>query len=1181
MAISFTSAPVVNEGTDKPNSFHYNKLVDAYNDRIKSGIADCAWRIAWQAYSATRLIRNPNGLSFPPIDELLKLYLYLDPDSGVTWPVAEPGEAEGISLTSPIGAFVFGNPSLDSEDERLHGVDGVPLWYSGAPPSTMAEKWALGRLQRGLADSTLHDPNLRISAPALEASQAHYAILPSRQAKKLLSYGSYAPTPEITGGCGDQTSERPESKIYEIKFTSLKDPPESAKTYYGYCPVGSSGRASSTPHVDGVIETQFSYYVYKADSTLEKLSKNDWLLGPFTGSGELTHHPSDSIDVFLTKFAMEFRGSDDERGESSYRVLEKAFGNQPFFSRQYPLAPAKGTWNPTTETIDQDPFEFTWPKGTIDANTLGSFSGGGTSRAITSGYVFAGFYASAPGITTSTRVTAYSSSEILGTVTLTPSNPEAILLLETAVNETISFAINDRMKTPSGVGNGLVVEIMEVLEYKPFPADLYLVLRSGAAQSSGSTTAEPLGNDTASPKTISDDLYKYGAIINTVGSAGLQAQTEIVNNAVYESARQIIKDSVRYAHRGMINNYEVTAEGKSVLYLDRYALGTSDYDVFGDMIDKISGSAPAKGFSNEWVCLFSWVPYTDSVSSTYDPSVYADILGHLNNPAHLYSSELNATVDPATVTVKRHITIGTDEPSTYVKNVQVAEAPSGYTYPMGVNDPAQHDNPWGHTTTELKEKFYSAHQIYEAPYEIESVEDAGNDVVKITLKTRIQSHPDAPSTVAKDDATWSASTIASEDYSTDENRLRKYIRKAKHGDDFDYQLGDTSPSGYLLRLNYAQKGTIYPRIHFVKLLPKAYEDGNLSPGPLDTKCYSDPFLKMAWYSRAMCEGFVDKVASTDCLSEIVSGDPVLQVKSMYDYTLENALLQANGNRSFEILPSLIRKFDRANGFGPLPGLTPMNADQFNQFSRFINLLDRARVDLPLDLEYRTHTVRGKVHVTPINDYTPASCSPDGDQQSFGGFAIWQGTPPREGAFSSTSDWEAFDAMVGDAASYEYRIANFTECVNGETRIMAEGDEQYFEWRFSPDQESLNAIPIAWRDMFNNSAGIWFEYSWKKTEYPSYTAPGTGPSVDGDPIANWPGTGDLATIEIDESFSQDAECRFYTVGGILRAPTITNQVMYRFDSGGPQTLTPRAEAGLKPVNGLAGNGNLFVTIPLTT
>jgi len=84
MAINFTSAPVVNPGTDRPNSYHYNKLVDAYNDRIKSGIGDCAWRIAWQAYSATRLIRNPNGLSFPPIDELLKLYLYLDPSSGIT-----------------------------------------------------------------------------------------------------------------------------------------------------------------------------------------------------------------------------------------------------------------------------------------------------------------------------------------------------------------------------------------------------------------------------------------------------------------------------------------------------------------------------------------------------------------------------------------------------------------------------------------------------------------------------------------------------------------------------------------------------------------------------------------------------------------------------------------------------------------------------------------------------------------------------------------------------------------------------------------------------------------------------------------------------------------------------------------------------------------------------------------
>ena len=1178
MAISFTAAPVVNEGTDRPNSFHYNKLVDAYNDRIKSGIGDCAWRIAWQAFSATRLIRNPNGIAFPPVDELLKLYLYLDPSSGVTWPVASPGDPEGISVTSPLGTFVFGAAALnlDSEDERLHGIDGVPLWYSGAPPSSVSDHWNLGKLQRGLADSTLYDTSLNISAPALEAAQAHYAILPNRQSKKLLSYGSFAPTPEILGDCGDGTTDRPASPVWEIKLTSLKTPPDADKIYAGYCPAGSSGRTAHTPHLDGVIETPFSYYVYKVDGTLEKLSKNDWLLGPFTGSGELMHHGSDSLDIFMTKFALEFRGSDFEKADGDYRVLKKAFGNQPFFERQYVLAPGKGTWNPSTETIDQDDVLFTWNKGTIVSGTKGSFEGGGTSMSTSTGFVLAGFYASAPTIEGTTRVSLIQGGVALGTVTLSPSNPEEILYLEIAATGTIEFQIDDDLKTPAGAGDGLTVEIAELLEYKPFPSDLYLCLRSSSAQSAASTTPEPLGNDTITPKDFSDALFRYGCIVNRAESAGLQAQDEIVNNAIFESSRQFIKDSVRYAHRGMINNYEVTAEGKTVLYLDRYAL-SSDYDVFGDMIDAIRSDAPEKGFSNEWVCLMSWVPYTDSSSSTYDPSVYADILGHLNNPAHLYSGELE-TAD--TIRAKRHFVIGVDEDSSYVKNVQVAEAPPGYSYIKGTNDPAGHYNPWGHTSDELKEKYYSAHQIYEAPYEIESVEDAGSDVVKITFKTRIQHHPDAPETVDKDDSTWVAATIASEDYATDENRLRKYIRKSKHGDDFDYQLGDTSTSGYLLRNNYAQKGTIYPRIHFVKLLPKAYEDGNLRSGPLDTKCYSDPFLKMAWYSRAMCEGFVDNVASTDCLSQDVSGTPVLQVESMYDYTLENALLQANGNRSFEIIPELVRDLDHANGFGPLPGLTPMYADQFNQFSRFINLLTRARLELPLELEYKIHTVRGKIPITPVNSYSPASCSPDGDQSSFGGFALWQGTPPREGAFASVTDWEPFDALVGDSVSFEFRIANYTECVNGDARLMAEGDEQYFEWRFQPDQKAFNAIPIAWRDMLNLTAGIWFEYSWKKTEYPRYTAPGSGPSIDGDPIASWPGTGDLATIEIDETFTQGSECRFYTVGGTLKAQDISDQVMYRFESGGAQTLTPRSEVGLVPVNGVAGNGNLFVTIPIT-
>ena len=145
--------------------------------------------------------------------------------------------------------------------------------------------------------------------------------------------------------------------------------------------------------------------------------------------------------------------------------------------------------------------------------------------------------------------------------------------------------------------------------------------------------------------------------------------------------------------------------------------------------------------------------------------------------------------------------------------------------------------------------------------------------------------------------------------------------------------------------------------------------------------------------------------------------------------------------------------------------------------------------------------------------------------------------------------------------------------------MAEGDEQFFEWRFNPDQLALNAIPTEIRDIVNLSAGIWFEYSWKKTQYPNYTAPSSGPTVGEDPIPSWPGTGDLATIEIEETFTQAAECRFYTVAGVIRADEIVNQVMYRYTSGGIYTLTPRSEVGLRPVNGVAGNGNLFITVPL--
>lgn len=146
----------------------------------------------------------------------------------------------------------------------------------------------------------------------------------------------------------------------------------------------------------------------------------------------------------------------------------------------------------------------------------------------------------------------------------------------------------------------------------------------------------------------------------------------------------------------------------------------------------------------------------------------------------------------------------------------------------------------------------------------------------------------------------------------------------------------------------------------------------------------------------------------------------------------------------------------ANDLGSIPSLTPKYAEQLSQFSRLVNLLVRARLELPLELDYKTHTVRGQVPITPLL----------------------------------------------------------------------------------------------------------FEYSWKKTQYPNDTAPGSGPTVGEGPIPSWLGTDDLATIEIEETFTQGAECRFYTVGGVIRADDIDNQVMYRYTSGGTYTLTPRSEVELE-------------------
>src|SRR6185503_16221398 len=119
--LSFTKAVEVATG-DAITSTQHNKLARAINDRCRA-FQMVPWRIVMYWFNLLRQVRNPDasGFVFPPQAEFFDIYQHLDPEhhGGTTWPVTGPGDPEGANLANPMMAYVFGNPELEPENERL------------------------------------------------------------------------------------------------------------------------------------------------------------------------------------------------------------------------------------------------------------------------------------------------------------------------------------------------------------------------------------------------------------------------------------------------------------------------------------------------------------------------------------------------------------------------------------------------------------------------------------------------------------------------------------------------------------------------------------------------------------------------------------------------------------------------------------------------------------------------------------------------------------------------------------------------------------------------------------------------------------------------------------------------------------------------------------------------------
>lgn len=1212
MPITFTRALEVQTG-ERITSRQMNALARAVNDRLRSGIADGAWRVLFYFLNLWRQPRTNDGFLWPAQAEFLEFFMHLDPADFVeSWPAAGSDEPGGANTGNPMMAFVFGSPGAEipPEEERLL-VEMRPF------PATPAEQWALGKTQRGLLDPATGQQN----APALAAAQSYHQIRHGRFSPHAKSYGGYAPTPARLGDCGDGDAGTPPTPNYEIKFTPLRAglPP---KVYPGSCPPGTPGHQAN--HAFYVVETPAAYFVYTA-AGVEILRTEDYLAGPYTGGGVLGKADGKHLARVLQWYASAYRGADSQRGEAAWRIENIAFDFETFFQRQYALAPARGRMDGAELVEDYPRFELTGA-GVKTAGSALNRTAGGAAHATATGFVIAGFLLEADGAAGDVVLEIREHGTVLWTATL-PAGESSRLIMPPAARawQNLTVTLRDAV-TLGGAGAALAIEFLELVDYRPQVHDAYLVVRMLSTSGSELTgRVDNPGHLFTRAKEIGDDFLSTGCLLNA-GANGLPIQEVfgVNDNPVFEAARRRTRECVRIVAGGsgvrregepggreyQTVSYGVSG-GKSVLTLKRMltragatvdlfagiapprepvasggiqagvlyvarggsvtydgVLYAADAEFTGGAgaaaftgagvvfeAEGIRSSARPQGEANEWLMWPELKVYHPSESSLWKATSYSDYFA-LSNRCHFYSPWITGG-NHTDLALHFGAARRASEPLT---PPLAPEAPSGYNYAGATNTPAGEG--------EAARAFYKSCRIYEPPAEIESAKVVfigGEECVRLVFKSRWHHSELAPAAISEDDSTWDAEVLRAEAAAgrTWENGVREYLLNQKRGLNClagapgDQAQGTAQIQNPVQQLPDNPFGACYPHFFFTRLIPLVHEDGNETPDAADTRPLAEQAQRVETYLRAMCEGYVDGQTTVDegCRSGF---------GNLYDYTWENVCFDAFGGRSIGLLPAAR---SRAEGFGPYPN-TGMYAEVFRRLAQVVNRLDKARVMLPFELRCKTDLYRGELAVT--QDW--------GDPCSAGApiKMKYTGAPPAATELVAAGAWELCATISAGAAA-----AIAEDCAGGQWLLRHDVSRVTYRLDLINPDTRL-ALPPGLAELLDDSQFGFLAHHQRVRTRPVATVAGDSGGADGCCFAHqepcpgffWDGSsGYRWTLEDVEN---STDCRLFT-GGVIAPVAAAGDFGLGRQVGGPACAkASQTGESLEPIDGTIYP---FVQVPL--
>jgi hypothetical protein len=367
-----------------------------------------------------------------------------------------------------------------------------------------------------------------------------------------------------------------------------------------------------------------------------------------------------------------------------------------------------------------------------------------------------------------------------------------------------------------------------------------------------------------------------------------------------------------------------TFQGGDYYFISAYSTGTiGAYELDGltpssliDNVDKgeilIDGikQKPSGNISNEWTMFMTYNLYHWSNSSYWKPSMYGDIMGALNTRCLTASQSL----EPMRGT-SRNVKQALANVSTNPNDLPlIVEAPSGYNYIESANTKPQYGD-W-RSNLNHPSNFAASCPIYKPPYKIKSIvrvnpNDPRSDVIKVIIENRLQNTGDATprgrvSNKIQDFIKFAAANV--DLYRTDENALINYLCHTMAGIQCPRGVnGDVSMDNG----NFWQKqrpfGCCYPRFYFVKLIPKVSKN---------TVMYSDHYIQMEYYLRAMCNGFINKGSEMDpaqVQAIIQAGLTGMNIPGGYDsaigdYLFEDLMRDSydnSGDQSDPISPNMV------------------------------------------------------------------------------------------------------------------------------------------------------------------------------------------------------------------------------------------------------------------------------------